>query len=376
MPTVRLALGERSYPIVVESGRPERLASLLHKEAGHGRVFAFLDAQFYALHGPRLLDQLKDGGIEVSEFIVPVGEKAKTPRVLEAIYNFLLGERISRGDFILACGGGVTSDLVGYAASTVLRGVEWGVVPTTLLAMVDAAIGGKTGINHRLGKNLIGAFWQPRFVWTNVDYVQTLPPREIVAGLGEILKYAGLVGAPLLGMLRRYLRGGNLYDADRLTAMIMPSVRCKAQLVSEDENDLGSRMYLNLGHTFGHAIERSLGFGRLLHGEAVIIGLLASLELGRIMNPRSGAKLAEYRSLVDVLMRKIPRITLRVDEILEDMATDKKRQHSKLRFVLLAAPARPVFCTGVRKEFIREALETTLGIYSNIGGSDAPNSRC
>jgi len=188
MSRVDVCLGDRRYPVLIgEGGRERDLPRLVHRQARRGgRVFVIFDAQVCALYGPELVARLADSGGSIHQMVLPSGERFKTLSVAAAVYDFLLRRRVARDDFLLAVGGGVTTDLAGYTAATILRGIPWGAVPTTLLGMVDAAIGGKTGVNHPLGKNLIGAFWQPRFVLCDVGFLPTLPDRELVAGLGEV----------------------------------------------------------------------------------------------------------------------------------------------------------------------------------------------
>ncbi|MEE8578135.1 MAG: 3-dehydroquinate synthase family protein, partial [candidate division Zixibacteria bacterium] len=270
MPTVKVELGKRSYPIIIGDRLEEKLQSLLRKAVGKGKLFVFFDAQFHALHGDKLEKQIRSACGNIEILLLPRGERGKSASTVGKIHDFLLSEKISRSDLILACGGGITTDLAGYAAATVLRGVRWAALSTTLLGMVDAAIGGKTGVNHRLGKNLIGAIWQPEFVLCDLYYLNTLPKRQILAGLGEVVKYGALVGEPMIADLERLLKSGDMLDKKVLPRLVLKSAQYKAQLVAEDERDSGKRMFLNLGHTFGHAIEHSLGYGRLLHGEAVL----------------------------------------------------------------------------------------------------------
>jgi len=234
-------------------------------------------------------------GVKPIEMVIPSGEKSKSVSTLNKLYDFLLNEKISRQDFIIVCGGGVTSDLVGYASATTLRGIKWGIVATTLLSMVDASIGGKTGINHQAGKNVIGAFWQPSFVYSDTYFLKTLPFRELVAGYGEILKYGGLIGKRMLTKIEKYRARNDFYQDKTLIGM---SAEYKANIVSKDEREENLRMRLNLGHTFAHAIETSTGYGKLLHGEAVILGLLAAVELSNLVNPESIQPLKYYKKLI------------------------------------------------------------------------------
>jgi 3-dehydroquinate synthase len=306
----------------------------------------------------------------VTELMIPSGERSKSHRTLTGLYDFVLDEKISRSDFILACGGGVTTDLVGYAAATTLRGIRWGAVPTTLVGMVDAAIGGKTGINHALGKNLIGAFWQPSFVCSDVRFLQTLEPRQMTAGLGEVLKCVGLVGRQLASPLEHYLRSGDSYRADRLIKLVSLTAAFKARVVERDERESGRRMILNFGHTFAHGIEKALGFGRLLHGEAVILGILAALRLGALEGYDSKG-LREYRDLVRHFVRRLPRRRIEINAVLNAMAWDKKRLIEGQKFVLLERPGKPIITDRVHGRSIRTALTVMLADYRAQGGQDA-----
>ncbi len=368
MPDLRVRLSSGNYPIVVTSNDFRRLPTLLARTAASGRMFVFYDAQFYALHGSTLRPLLKARGREVIEMVLPRGEKSKSRATLERIYAFLLSEQICRDDFILAIGGGVTSDLVGYAAATTLRGIAWGVIPTTLLGMVDAAIGGKTGINHRLGKNLIGAFWHPRFVYIDTLWVNTLDRRQLTAGIGEVVKYAGLEGQPMIDTLQRYLSSPSQRT---LTKLVRQSVASKARIVTLDEREKNIRMFLNFGHTFGHALEHAAGYGRLLHGEAILLGLWAAVRLSVHLKPSRAKRLNAYQDIVETLLPRIPRVRIDLDGVLTAMSYDKKRSGRKMRFVLLDRPGKVFIADNVPGRTIRDTVKRTLAVYDRLGGTDA-----
>ncbi|MEW5796752.1 MAG: 3-dehydroquinate synthase family protein [Candidatus Zixiibacteriota bacterium] len=359
-----------TYPVLVGEELEAALADLLKRASRGNCCFLIFDANFYALHGQRLVASLRKTRLRYTEFVVPSGEKTKSDIVLSGIYDFLLGERISRDDLIVAVGGGVTSDLVGYAASTVLRGVNWAVVPTTLLGMVDAAIGGKTGINHRQGKNLIGAFWQPLFVCCDVRFLMTLSERQIVAGLGEVLKCAGLSGLPEIAMLSGFVRDGDLYDSKALTHLVHFSAEYKADVVSKDERDTSRRLVLNYGHTFAHGIEKALGYGKLLHGEAVIIGIDAALALGERCGYRIRG-LTAYRTLVGTMMGLLPKRKIDPARVIDAMALDKKRLSGEQRFVLLRRIGSPVVETNVKPALVAAAIDEAISRYREYGDSHA-----
>jgi len=370
MPEIAVKLRERGYKVEIGGNNTAALRRSIKRHLGDGRLFVFFDAQFYALHGSSLRAKLKFPSKRWREMVIPTGEKAKSSVVLQRLYDYLLDEKISRTDLILACGGGVTTDLVGYTAATALRGIRWGAVSTTLLGMVDASIGGKTGINHRTGKNLIGAFWQPSFVHCDIRYLQTLSRRQMVAGLGEVLKYGGLIGKKMIDPLAAYLDASDLYREKALASLVTLSVQYKADIVSRDERESGVRMFLNYGHTFGHAIERALGYGRLLHGEAIILGILAALELGELMNGPARS-LAEYHRIVEVLVKLVPRRRIAKDEVLQAMRLDKKRQGADLKYILLDRPGRPYVASSVTQRLSGVAIKRMLEFYENLGGKYA-----
>ncbi len=370
MPTVKVKLHKNLYPVIIESSGLEKLEQQLTKHVKSGKLFVFVDANFYALHHVGILKVLKKfKGTNL--MVLPSGEKIKSERMLSKLHSYLLSEKISRTDFILACGGGVTSDLVGYLAASVLRGVRWGIVSTTLLGMVDASIGGKTGINHSEGKNLIGAFHQPSFVFCNTEYLQTLSEKEIMCGLGEIIKYAGLIGADYLKLTNNYLLSENRYDDRYLKKLIILSASYKSDIVSRDETENRLRMLLNLGHTFGHAIEKINGYKKISHGEAVLIGLLGTVALSEKIDPKTKNALKSYKSLILNAIQQIPKINLAENELLSAMALDKKRQGDDINFILLKKPGKPFIRKGISKALIKKSLKEMIKLYENHGGKIA-----
>ncbi|MBH1992352.1 MAG: 3-dehydroquinate synthase [Sphingomonadaceae bacterium] len=275
MALVRVALGARSYDILIEQGALDRAGDTLAPYARNGRLVVVTDAHVAAAQLPRLDASLRAAGVAVEPIILPPGEQTKSWRHLEQLLDALLALEIERGDHIIALGGGVIGDLVGFAASILKRGCHFIQVPTTLLAQVDSSVGGKTAINARAGKNLIGSFYQPALVLIDPSTLDSLPPRETRAGYAEVVKY-GLIDDPEFFAWcesdgHRLLAG----DADARTYAIERSVRAKAAIVADDERETsGRRALLNLGHTFGHALEADTGFSStLLHGEGVAAGM-------------------------------------------------------------------------------------------------------
>ena len=358
------------YPIISGSGAIGDLSSTLRKYAPESRLFVFYDANFFALHGRAVKKALKGSKLKSVELVLPSGERTKSQVMIGHIHDYMLSEQITRNDFVLACGGGVLSDLVGYAAATVMRGVPWGAVATTLLSMVDASVGGKTGINHRLGKNMIGAFWQPKFVISDIDFLATLSRREFVGGLGECVKYAGLIGDESVTGLAQYLAKSEFGNRPRLARMVKESTAYKAMVVEQDERDGGRRMILNLGHTFGHAIENTLGYGRLRHGEAVIIGLLAMTELSLYEGHSIKKRLQPYRNLVQDFITLLPRRRLEPAAICDAMRLDKKRTSNTRRFILLERPGRPIIVNNPLQRNVRRAVDSAVAFYTEHGGSN------
>lgn len=367
MADLKVKLKGGSYPIIIGTNLDKRLLALVKKHAQKNKIFVLFDSNVYALYGKRLESRLKKTKVNFHSLVIPAGEKSKSDSELNKIYDFLLSQQISRSDFILAVGGGVLTDIAGYAAATTMRGISWGAVSTTLLGMVDAAIGGKTGINHNRGKNLVGAFWQPSFVLCDLDYLNTLPPGEIIAGMGEVLKYAGLIGTKTINQLTNYMKSSELFNFKKLKPFIELGAKYKAKIVAQDERESNKRMVLNLGHTFAHAIEKSLGYGRLLHGEAVIIGLLAAVKLSQKHNTRAKLALGKYEELIKTFIGFVRYYPVNANRILDNMKLDKKRNGTRQKFVLLRRPGQPFIASGLNSQNVKEALLSALAFYKKAG---------
>lgn len=365
MAIIKVQLGPRSYDVVVGSDLGQKADSKLARIASAGRLWVIYDAQVYVLFGPSLKKNLPSLRVGSRELVLPAGEKAKTMKMVDKLHTFFLGERISRSDTIVAVGGGALTDLVGFAAATTMRGIKWVTIPTTLLGMVDAAVGGKTAVNHKLGKNLVGAIWQPSLVLCDVNLLPTLSSRQLLAGFGEIIKYAGLADAEMVENCRQFLANGNMYDLRKLSRIITDSIRFKAAIVAEDEHEASLRMILNLGHTFGHGIERALEYKRLSHGEAVILGLSAAINLSVRSGLAREKNLAAYRDLVTQAVKKLPWVPIDLPKVIQGMALDKKRKSHSLRFVLLKKPGQPIIIDKIGKRVYTAALRKTLAEYGS-----------
>jgi len=354
MQTLQVDLGERSYPIHIGERLIDRAE--LFSDRIRGRQVAVVTNETVApLYLDRLTQTLSD--YTVTPVILPDGEEHKNWQTLQLIFDALLGARHDRNTTVIALGGGVIGDMAGYAASSYQRGVDFIQVPTTLLSQVDSSVGGKTGINHPLGKNMIGAFYQPRAVIIDTATLKTLPPRELSAGLAEVIKYGLICDEPFLGWLEANVDRLRALDPVVLTEAIHRSCAAKAKVVNADERESGVRAILNLGHTFGHAIETHMGYGVWLHGEAVsagtVMALVMSCQLGWItrMERDRAIKLLQRAALPVV-----PPAQMKPQDFLEHMAVDKKVLDGRLRLVLLRRMGEAV----VTGDFPRNVLETTL----------------
>ncbi|CAM3389342.1 3-dehydroquinate synthase [Halomonas lysinitropha] len=337
--TLEVALGSRSYPIHIGPGLlgdPQWLSPYLT-----GRQVMVVTNETVA---PLYLSRLRQGlgdDLEVRELVLPDGEATKTLASVERIWDALLAAGFNRRCTLIALGGGVIGDMVGFAAACYQRGVAFVQVPTTLLAQVDSSVGGKTGVNHPRGKNMIGAFWQPRAVLVDTDTLVTLPPRELSAGLAEVIKYGLIRDADFLAWLEAEMEALRGLDAAALTRAIERSCTLKAQIVAEDETEQNVRALLNLGHTFGHAIEAHQGYGNWLHGEAVGAGMLMAAELSCRLGWLSDKEVARVRAVIEAAgLPLVAPSDMSVEDFLTIMRLDKKNLDSHLRLILLCTLGR------------------------------------
>ncbi|SFM63972.1 3-dehydroquinate synthase [Ectothiorhodospira mobilis] len=357
MDTLSVELGERGYPIHIGRGLL-RQPELLGERATGRRVVVVSNETVAPLYLQTLQDTLSAAGAgSVDALVLPDGERYKTLETLERIYTGLLQRRLDRGDLLVALGGGVIGDLTGFAAATYQRGIDFIQVPTTLLAQVDSSVGGKTGVNHPLGKNMIGAFHQPRMVLVDTDTLNTLPDRELSAGLAEVIKYGLIDDAEFFAWLEAHLPALRAREPEALAHAIRRSCADKAHVVAQDERESGRRALLNLGHTFGHAIETGMGYGQWLHGEAVAAGTVMAADLSlRLGWLEAGEQERIVRLLQAAGLPVEPPPGLGPERFREIMAVDKKVQRGRLRLVLLQGIGRAV----VTAEFDPKALDETL----------------
>jgi 3-dehydroquinate synthase len=331
--SLTVATSTATYPVIVEAGALTRLPALLHELDLRGRLWLIADAAIDAIYAAPLADQLRAAGFTVERYSVPSGEGSKSAARLGDLYTWLIGGGVERRDTVLALGGGVIGDLAGFAAATVLRGIAVVQLPTTLLAMVDSAVGGKTGINHPLGKNLIGAFHQPRLVLADTTTLASLPPRELQAGWAEVIKHGVIRDADLFAALEH--DAGMQHDATTFAARIRRAVAVKVAVVNADEREQGERIILNYGHTIGHAVEALAGYGGLLHGECVAIGMHAAARMAVALGICDQALVDRQQALLKAygLATAMP-ASLDPDAILKLTLRDKKVQAKRVRWVL------------------------------------------
>ena len=336
MRTLNVALGERAYPIHIGRGLLER-ADLILPQLKTKRVAIVTNDVVGPLYLARLRTTLEEAGVQVAVVSLPDGEAYKDLPTLNRIFDMLLAERCERSTTLIALGGGVVGDMGGFAAACYQRGMPFIQIPTTLLAQVDSSVGGKTAVNHALGKNMIGAFYQPRLVLADIDTLSTLPVRELSAGLAEVIKYGLIRDLEFLEWLEQNLERLLARAPEALAYAIERSCRNKAEVVAADETEQGERALLNLGHTFGHAIETGLGYGAWLHGEAVAAGTMMAAQLSHQLGWLSAADVERIGALFERAGLPVWGPTLGVERYLELMAHDKKVEAGKLRLILLRA---------------------------------------
>jgi 3-dehydroquinate synthase len=334
MDTLQVALGERSYPIHIGTGLLAR-AELIVPHLPQPRAVIVTNPTVGALYLDALSSALERAGVGTAAVTVPDGEGYKNWETLNSIFDALLANRCERKTALIALGGGVVGDLAGFAAAVYLRGVPFLQVPTTLLAQVDSSVGGKTGINHPLGKNMIGAFYQPRLVLADIATLDTLPPRELAAGLAEVIKYGLILDHAFFEWLEANMERLVAREAAALSYAVRRSCELKAQVVAQDERESGLRALLNLGHTFGHAIEAGLEYGTWLHGEAVAAGTVRAARLSQRLGSLGEAEVQRVVALLQRANLPTAAPDLGVERYLELMGLDKKVEGGKLRLVLL-----------------------------------------
>lgn len=363
MQTVTVALGERSYTIHIGQGVLDDVGGVLAQLPVTKRALVVTQPAVVAAYGDRVLQSLRSQGFTAEAFEVLDAEEAKSLGWLERIYDRAIELRLDRRSPIVALGGGVVGDLAGFAAATYMRGVPFVQIPTTLLAQVDSSFGGKTAINHPRGKNLIGAFYQPRAVLIDVDTLQTLPERELRSGLAEVVKYGVIAKPDLFELLERCTPAGLLQDATLLTRVIHDCCQIKADVVAADEHETGVRAILNFGHTFGHAIEAAGGFSTYTHGEAVAIGMVWVTDLSQRMGLCDPGLLERVKGLLQSLGLPIA-LKARIAGLRDTLLLDKKAVAGRLRFILVDDLGRVSIRDDVPSQLVEQIIDDGLSAHS------------
>jgi len=354
METLSVALGDRSYPIFI--GVNLLSHSHLYLPHIHGQQVFIVTNETIA---PIYLDSLKKNLVDfhVASVVLPDGEAHKNLTTLNEIFTALLTEKHNRTTTLIALGGGVVGDMTGFAAACYQRGVNFIQIPTTLLSMVDSSVGGKTGVNHAIGKNMIGAFYQPQAVVADIALLKTLPPREISAGLAEVIKYGLISDYDFFVWLEQNIELLLHGDEEALAYAVLRSCKNKAEVVAQDEHEGGIRAILNFGHTFGHAIETAQGYGNWLHGEAVAAGMVMAGDLSMRRGDISAQDLNRIITLLNraKLPTKAPQ-DMTADQFVELMGVDKKVLDGRLRLVLLASLGKAIITSDIDKALLLQTF--------------------
>jgi 3-dehydroquinate synthase len=362
MPSViPVALPQNAYDITIAAGNLTTIGTQLTDLPKIGnKVLIVSNPTIFRHYGQTVSDALTKAGFTVAHCLLPAGERYKTPATLQKIYDAALNHRLERSSTMVALGGGVIGDMTGFAAATWLRGINVVQVPTTLLAMVDAAIGGKTGVNHPQGKNLIGAFHQPRLVLIDPEVLRTLPVRELRSGMAEVIKYGIIWDADLFAQLEQAKRLDQLrYIPHALLETILTrSCQAKAHVVSKDEKESGLREILNYGHTIGHAVESLTGYRIVNHGEAVGIGMVAAGAIAVALEMWDQESCDRQLALIETahLPTRLP-ANMDIDAIIAALQTDKKVQAGQVRFVLPQEIGAVTVTDQVSSDVIRQVLQ-------------------
>lgn len=356
MERIVVTLGERSYPITIASGLFNEPASFLPLKSGE-QVMLVTNETLAPLYLDKVRGVLEQAGVNVDSVILPDGEQYKSLAVLDTVFTALLQKPHGRDTTLVALGGGVVGDLTGFAAASYQRGVRFIQVPTTLLSQVDSSVGGKTAVNHPLGKNMIGAFYQPASVVVDLDCLKTLPPRELASGLAEVIKYGIILDGAFFNWLEENLDALLRLDGPAMAYCIRRCCELKAEVVAADERETGLRALLNLGHTFGHAIEAEMGYGNWLHGEAVAAGMVMAARTSERLGQFSSA---ETQRIITLLTRaglpvNGPR-EMSAQAYLPHMLRDKKVLAGEMRLILPLAIGKSEVRSGVSHELVLNAI--------------------
>jgi 3-dehydroquinate synthase len=351
---------QQQYQIVIGQQLIKSFKAYCEDHYHQDNIFVLIDENVNRLHRKKMERLVSD--FDQSYFIeIPEGESSKSVEKWNSLVNKILETGIERSTPILAVGGGVTGDLAGFVAASVLRGVPLIHMPTTLLAMVDSSIGGKTGVNHNIGKNLIGSFYQPDAVFTDIAFLETLEQKEWITGMAEILKYAAIRNPNLFEIMEELIHQP-LTPKQRWADVVRESARIKVNIVEEDALEAAKRAYLNFGHTFGHALEKVSGYGQVTHGEAVFVGMIAACHFSQQLGyPVSDTRFSPFLSLYK---KQMSQLTATVDELLDAMKSDKKVKNNTIRLVLLNDWGSPYLYNCEDETLLRQSWEYALDKFN------------
>ncbi len=360
MLNIKVELGERSYPIFIGSGILGKLGEVLKLYGFGQQTVVVTDTTVQRLYGPILSKSFRGKVRDYEIITVPPGEKSKRISNVEKIITQMLEANYDRNATVLAVGGGVIGDLAGFTASIYKRGVPFIQVPTTLLAQVDASVGGKTGVNHPLGKNMIGTFYQPKIVWIDLDVLKTLPGREILCGLAEIIKYGVIWDADLFGIVENKFEQIFTLELSVLEQIVKRCCEIKAEIVAKDEREGGLRMILNFGHTVAHAIEAAKGYKKINHGEAVLLGMVAESKMALDAGYLKRGDFNRIQTLVSKFNLK-PRLkNVTKNELFDFMKSDKKALRGNVRFALPKKIGEAFVTDNIERKVIRAGINYLL----------------
>lgn len=355
----RVELGENSYDIAIASGALGNIGTELRQLNLGRKILIISNPEIFSHYGETVVGSLVNAGFEVCSHLIPAGEEYKNLASIQKVYDTALDNRIERSSTFLALGGGVIGDMTGFAASSWLRGINFVQVPTSLLAMVDASVGGKTGVNHPHGKNLIGAFYQPKFVMIDPSVLKTLPVREFRAGMAEVIKYGVIWDAALFRQLEAAasIDSYENIDPDLLDLILERSCQAKAEVVSQDERESGIRAILNYGHTLGHAVESLTGYKQFVHGEGVAIGMALAGAIATKMSLWTKRDVERQDALIQKVGLPINcPAQLQIPDILRTLQSDKKVRAGKVRFILPTKIGEVLITDQVSSETIEAVL--------------------
>lgn len=355
---LNINLAERSYPIYITSDFSS-LGKACQNARLSGKLVIVTDSNVDGIFGDECMELLSAAGFEAYKYVIPAGEKNKTLDTVKEIYKYLADLKLDRLSSLLALGGGVTGDVAGFAAATYLRGINFIQIPTTLLAQADSSVGGKVGVDFESHKNIVGAFYQPKFVYINVNTLKTLPERELKSGLGEVIKHGLIVDSDFYEYIDYNMKRIFAFEENALTYMTKMNCSIKGGVVEQDEKESGLRAILNFGHTIGHAVETVSGFG-LLHGECVSIGMMGAYKLAVKLGMTDTATAARVEDTLENAGLPVKLKDFDVQKVYDAMFHDKKAKGGKLTFVLPKGIGEVIQCSIDNEELLREVLTELL----------------